>query len=139
MTSLEHDLYIVCLHEAAHTKVAHRLGYAGTHFRIWRAGPGAATARAFNGRTYVFEDVRDDHGRIICLAGAVAELLTDEQLPGADIIHAWLQRGVVTLSEADAAGAEGFGEGDIRRTRDLVRHCWPEIEAEVGEWLACLR
>jgi len=131
---MRQDLYMVCLHEAAHAKVAHRLGYAGVHFRIWRRTDPAA-ARAFGGATYVFEETTAEHTRLICLAGVVAELLAAQTPPDDDTIQSWLIDGAVRLSSADAAGAEGFSAPDVARTVELVRTCWPAIQEEMDAWI----
>lgn len=130
------DFYRACLHEAAHTKVAHRLGYAGTHFRVWRTRSDAGLSEvAFTGRTYVFEETTADDARLICLAGAVAELLMDDYEPCAAVIQSYLERSDSSLSASDAAGAAGFHEADTRRVLELVRGCWRDIEREVDAML----
>jgi hypothetical protein len=129
------DFYRACLHEAAHTKVAHRLGYPGTHFRIWRTGGDDRSGVFFSGRTYVFDETSDEDARLICLAGAVAELLMDDCEPRAATLHQRLGRTDSALSPSDAAGATGFSQADTRRVLELVCRCWFEIEAEVNAML----
>jgi len=132
---LRAELYDACLHEVAHKAVAERLGYQGVHVRIWRTWPTDDTSRAFNGQTYVFDEIRTDHERWICLAGAIAELLAAANPPSASILHGWLKQEGGMLSGSDAVGAEGFNESDTRRALELVRWCWPAIEDELQTWL----
>lgn len=132
---MRRDLYRTCFHEAAHATVAQRLGYAGTHFRIWRSPVGAQSGEGVAGQTYVFDAPSVEDGRVICLAGAIAELLLDGTEASSRVIHEWLVTGTIGLSDSDADGASGFSSHDTYRTIELVRQCWASIEAEVTSTL----
>jgi hypothetical protein len=120
------DLWRACLHEHAHAAVARHFDVL-SDVRIERNPDGGPEQRHYVGQCRMYSRPEGMPGRIVGLAGTVAECVDEDNDVESWDVAEYLLLELITLSNTDADLASGYSDADIALCLQLVRRMWPEI------------
>lgn len=128
------DVFAAAHHEASHACVSDHLlagspGFSPARIELWRAGRNGATW--VRGRCFHATPQTADQLQLICLAGAIGEVLSGPCASNTG--DALLNVTLPCISASDAAGAGNFTRADLDRCIGLVRTLWPLIKARAAK------
>jgi hypothetical protein len=113
-----------CIHEFAHAAVARHFGVFGS-VEVFPNETRGPDDKFFAGQFTLYGPLSAEHGRIVGLAGTVAEYVDGDPHVDAESVAEYLFAD--DLSETDARLADGFDGDDVEETVALVKRLWSEI------------
>jgi len=121
----QHDLKVICHHEAGHLVALTQLGGLGS-ITIGEADNCGDDLRLYAGRCQIFMPPTVDRGAVLVgLAGVIAEELFYDQDVDA---HEVIEHIDESMSDSDARAASGYTLEDVQRTLGLLRDNWEDVQ-----------
>ncbi len=121
----QHDLKVICHHEAGHLVALTQLGGLGS-ITINEADNCGDDLRLYAGRCQIFMPPTVDRGEVLVgLAGVIAEELMHDQDVDAEEVSGHVEE---SMSDSDARMATGYTLDDIARTLRLLRDNWSDVQ-----------